>query len=81
MFCDFKYQRDKAEGQMGIKIQVKIQGELKSILGGGDQAIGRQSWLGRKSDTHNMSIDKLLQISTSNYGFLLYFSLILIWNF
>ena len=35
----------------------------------------------RQGYTHDMSIDKLLQFSLSNYRLLLYFSFIWIWNF
>ena len=35
----------------------------------------------KQNNTHNMSIDKLLQFCISNYGLLLYFSFTWIWNF
>ena len=34
----------------------------------------------KKENTHDMSINKLLQFSISNYGLLLYFSFIWTWN-
>ena len=37
-------------------------------------------WSVKMLNTHDMSIDKLLQISFSNYGLLLYFSRIRIWH-